>query len=161
MAAARLKVAILIVSTTASKDPSTDASQITLSDVLEKEGDGKWELVDTKIVSDVVTQIQRQIMLWADVAEGEGVINLIVTTGGTGFATADNTPEVGLFVTPCYFSSVNSDANCRAHGVLDARLFRFYCISKPPVSYTACWLRLSALHPVSRSSFPMNEVWPL
>ncbi|KAI0415485.1 molybdenum cofactor synthesis domain-containing protein [Xylaria grammica] len=91
MAGAPLKVALLIVSTTAAKDPSTDASRLALSDVLDKEGGGKWELVDTKIVSDVVTQIQRQIMLWTDIA-GEDV-NLIVTTGGTGFATSDNTPE--------------------------------------------------------------------
>ena len=98
MAEGRLKAALLVISTTAAKDPSTDASQLALSDVLEKEGGGKWELVETKIVSDVVTQIQRQIMLWADVpAEG---INLIVTTGGTGFATADNTPEVRF--KPCF-----------------------------------------------------------
>lgn len=95
MAEGRLKVALLIVSTTASKDPSTDSSQLALSHVLEKEGGGKWELVDTKIVPDVVIQIQRQIMLWSDVA-AEG-INLVVTTGGTGFATSDNTPEVTIF----------------------------------------------------------------
>ncbi|XXG98230.1 hypothetical protein Hte_004553 [Hypoxylon texense] len=86
-----LRVALLIVSTTAARDPSTDASQGVLSDVLENEGGGKWELVDTKIVPDVTTQIQRQIMLWADVAAD--TINLILTTGGTGFAVADNTPE--------------------------------------------------------------------
>jgi gephyrin len=86
-----LKVGILIVSTTASKDPSTDAAEPVLRDVFEKEGEGKWEIADTKIVPDVVTQIQRQIMLWADIAEG---ISLIITTGGTGFAIADNTPEV-------------------------------------------------------------------
>ncbi|CAJ2513892.1 Uu.00g020110.m01.CDS01 [Anthostomella pinea] len=86
-----LKVALLIVSTTAAKDPSTDASEQALSDVLKSEGGGRWELADTKIVPDEVTQIQRQIMLWADgAAEG---FNLILTTGGTGFATSDSTPE--------------------------------------------------------------------
>jgi gephyrin len=87
-----LQVAILIISTTAAKDPSTDASGAVLKDVLEQEGGGRWDLVDTKIVPDDVVQIQRQIMLWAD-ASAQG-INLILTTGGTGFATADNTPEV-------------------------------------------------------------------
>ncbi|KAI8628313.1 molybdenum cofactor synthesis domain-containing protein [Xylariaceae sp. FL1651] len=91
MAQVPLRVALLIVSTTAAKDPSTDASQLALSEVLENEGGGNWELVDTKIVPDVVTQIQRQVMLWADVAAES--VNLILTTGGTGFATADNTPE--------------------------------------------------------------------
>ncbi|KAI1335819.1 gephyrin [Xylariaceae sp. FL0016] len=86
-----LKAALLIVSDTAAKDPSTDASQLALSEVLDKEGDGKWELAETKIVPDSVTQIQRQVMLWADVAAKD--INLILTTGGTGFATSDQTPE--------------------------------------------------------------------
>lgn len=94
MAGEPLRVALLIISTTAAKDPSTDSSQVALSNVLEKEGGGKWKLVDTKIVSDVVVQIQRQIMLWADGAAED--VNLIVTTGGTGFATSDNTPEVRL-----------------------------------------------------------------
>lgn len=92
MASTTLRAVLLIVSTTAAKDPSTDASQAVLSDVLEEEGGGHWELVDTKIVPDVATQIQRQIMLWTDVAAD--TINLILTTGGTGFAVADNTPEV-------------------------------------------------------------------
>ncbi|KAI1460307.1 gephyrin [Annulohypoxylon moriforme] len=91
MSDATLRVALLIVSTTAAKDPSSDASQDVLSEVLEKEGGGKWTLVDTKIVPDVVTQIQRQITLWTDIAAD--TINLILTTGGTGFAVADNTPE--------------------------------------------------------------------
>ncbi|KAI1093051.1 gephyrin [Rostrohypoxylon terebratum] len=91
MSGATLRVALLIVSTTAAKDPSTDASQDVLSEVLEREGDGKWILTDTKIVPDVVTQIQQQIMLWADIAAD--TINLILTTGGTGFAVADHTPE--------------------------------------------------------------------
>ncbi|KAI1346534.1 molybdenum cofactor synthesis domain-containing protein [Xylaria sp. FL0043] len=113
MAGASLKAALLIVSTTAAKDPSTDASQLALSDVLDKEGGGKWELVDTKIVSDVVTKIQRQIMLWADVAD-EG-INLIVTTGGTGFATSDNTPEA-------VSALLHKQAPGLVHGMLAASL---------------------------------------
>ncbi|KAK5624952.1 hypothetical protein RRF57_000668 [Xylaria bambusicola] len=113
MAEARLKVAVLIISTTAAKDPSTDASQLALSDVLDKEGGGKWELVDTKIVSDVVTQIQRQIMLWADVAAEN--INLIVTTGGTGFAIADNTPEA-------VSALLHKQAPGLVHGMLAASL---------------------------------------
>ncbi|KAI0594375.1 hypothetical protein F4775DRAFT_586168 [Biscogniauxia sp. FL1348] len=86
-----LRVALLIVSTTAARDPSTDSSERVLSDVLEKEGGGKWRLVDTKIVPDVVADIQRQLTLWADVAAEP--MNLILTTGGTGFATSDSTPE--------------------------------------------------------------------
>lgn len=94
MAEAPFKVALLIVSTTAAKDPSTDSSRVALSNVIEKEGGGKWELVDTKIVSDGLVQIQDQIMQWADAAAE--AVHLILTTGGTGFATSDNTPEVRL-----------------------------------------------------------------
>lgn len=96
MATSPLKVAILIVSTTASKNPASDKSELVLRDVIESEGGGQWEVVETKIVSDHVPQIQRQIMLWADL--GADAVNLIVTTGGTGFAVTDHTPEVSLCI---------------------------------------------------------------
>lgn len=86
-----LKVAILIVSTTASKDPSTDAAAQTLRSVFQEDGSGRWDVIETKIVADSVLEIQRQIMLWTDAADS---VNLIVTTGGTGFAVSDQTPEV-------------------------------------------------------------------
>ena len=86
-----LKAAILIVSTTASKDPSTDSSGGILKDVFEQDGGGKWEVTDTKIVGDEVLEIQRSIRNWAD---RDDDVNLIITTGGTGFAVHDSTPEV-------------------------------------------------------------------
>ncbi len=85
-----LRAAILVVSTTASKDPSTDASDSTLRGIFEAAGGDQWEVVETRIVPDNVLEIQSQIMHWADNVEP---INLILTTGGTGFAIADNTPE--------------------------------------------------------------------
>lgn len=89
-----LKAAILIVSTTASKDPSADSSVRILKDVFEREGGGKWEVVKTKIVGDEVLDIQRIIMNWAD---QQDAVNLIISTGGTGFAVHDSTPEVSIF----------------------------------------------------------------
>ncbi|KAL2754557.1 hypothetical protein ACRALDRAFT_2060368 [Sodiomyces alcalophilus JCM 7366] len=86
-----LKVAILVVSTSAHKDPSTDKSELVLRDVIDSEGGGRWEVTETKIVSDHVPHIQRQIMLWADI--GFEAVDLILTTGGTGFAVSDHTPE--------------------------------------------------------------------
>lgn len=86
-----LTAAILIVSTTAAKDPSTDATAPILKEVIEVEGAGKWSVTGQAIVSDDVLAIQRQIMQWADAPDAP---NLIVTTGGTGFAVADGTPEV-------------------------------------------------------------------
>ena len=86
-----LKAAILVVSTTASKDPSADSSGGILKDVFDQEGGEKWEVTKTKIVGDVVLDIQRSIMGWTD---GEDAVNLIISTGGTGFAVHDSTPEV-------------------------------------------------------------------
>lgn len=86
-----LTAAILIVSTTASKDPSTDASASILRDVFRDEGDDKWAVAAEAIVSDDTAAIQRQVTQWAD---GPDAPNLIITTGGTGFAIADGTPEV-------------------------------------------------------------------
>lgn len=86
-----LRAAILVVSTTAAKDSSTDSSSGILKDVFDTEGAGQWEVSATKIVGDVVLDIQRAVMQWAD---GEDAVNVIVSTGGTGFAVFDNTPEV-------------------------------------------------------------------
>jgi gephyrin len=91
MAQQRLTVAILIVSNTAAKDPATDASESVLRGVFDAEDHGNWGVLETKIVPDDVLQIQRQIQQWTDDIDGP---NLVVTTGGTGFAVADLTPEV-------------------------------------------------------------------
>lgn len=93
-----LTAAILVVSTTASKDPSTDASTSVLRNVLKEDGGGKWEVKSEGIVSDDALAIQQQIMRWTDEADP---VNLIITTGGTGFAVSDTTPEVWSFIKPC------------------------------------------------------------
>jgi gephyrin len=90
MSSPTLKAAILIFSTTA---PSTDSSAGILSDVFKKEEGAKWDVIETTIVSDDVLSIQRSIMGWTD---RENVINLVITTGGTGFALQDHTPEVNI-----------------------------------------------------------------
>jgi len=88
----KLRAAILVVSTTAANDPSTDSSGGVLKEVFEQEDGSKWEVTETTIVSDDVSAIQRSIIGWADV---HNAVNVIVTTGGTGFAISDRTPEVG------------------------------------------------------------------
>ncbi|KAK3352957.1 MoaB/Mog domain-containing protein [Lasiosphaeria hispida] len=107
-----LKAAILIVSTTAAKDPSTDAADVALRSVFDESGGGQWTVTESKIVSDVTTQIQQQITLWADTADP---INLIVTTGGTGFAVADHTPEAVSVL-------LHKQAPGLVHGMLAASL---------------------------------------
>lgn len=86
----KLKASILILSDTAFRDPSTDKAGDTLSDVFANEGNGQWAVCDPKIVPDDVLAIQKEVSLLCD---GEDYVNLLITTGGTGFAVKDNTPE--------------------------------------------------------------------
>ncbi|KAG5982792.1 hypothetical protein E4U55_001330 [Claviceps digitariae] len=85
-----LTAALLIVSTTAAEDPATDSSASVLRAVFAEDGGDRWNVVAESIVADDVRAIQKQVMQWAD---GPGAPNLIVTTGGTGFAVMDGTPE--------------------------------------------------------------------
>ena len=85
----KLKAGILVISETASKDPSTDKAIPTLNEVFSAAG--QWEVKKTQIVPDSVLDIQRTIQQWS---LGEDALNLIVTSGGTGFAVKDVTPEV-------------------------------------------------------------------
>nr|POF01414.1 molybdenum cofactor synthesis protein cinnamon [Quercus suber] len=84
-----LRAAILVVSDTAAKDPSADRVIPALRKVLATSG--KWTISDTKVVPDDVLDIQKAITYWTD---REDFINLVVTSGGTGFAQKDTTPEV-------------------------------------------------------------------
>ncbi|KAF1919612.1 hypothetical protein BDU57DRAFT_593417 [Ampelomyces quisqualis] len=86
----KLKAAILIVSDTASNDGSTDECIPILTDVFGTVGDNQWEVTETGIVPDDVLAIQKSVRHWTDCHEP---VNLIVTCGGTGFATKDVTPE--------------------------------------------------------------------
>jgi gephyrin len=94
MAESKLKVAILIVSDTASKDASTDKCAPVLHAVFD--ATGGWEVVETKIVPDNVDAISEFVRGWTDSVDR--VANCIITSGGTGFATKDMTPEVSPYV---------------------------------------------------------------
>ncbi|KAL2263189.1 hypothetical protein VTK26DRAFT_7844 [Humicola hyalothermophila] len=109
---APLRAAILVVSTTAAKDPSTDAAEASLRSVFEQDGGEHWNVIESKIVSDITTDIQRQITLWTDATDP---VNLVVTTGGTGFAVADQTPEAVSVL-------LHKQAPGLVHGMLAASL---------------------------------------
>lgn len=64
-------------------------------DVFANEGGGRFDTNDTAIITDDVLEIQRAITQRTD---GDDFINLIVTSGGTGFTQKDVTPEVCTFV---------------------------------------------------------------
>ena len=87
-----LKAAILIVSETAYSEPSTDRAGDILVNTFVNDGGGQWNVQQSVIVPDRVPAIQRYIHQWCD-DSGNDFVNLIVTTGGTGFARKDSTPE--------------------------------------------------------------------
>ena len=86
----KLTAAILIISDTAFQDPATDKAGDILSDVFAHEGNGQWTVNDRKIVPDDILAIQQAVSLFCD---RDDHVNLLITTGGTGFAVKDNTPE--------------------------------------------------------------------
>ncbi|KAL4820603.1 hypothetical protein BDW67DRAFT_152747 [Aspergillus spinulosporus] len=110
MAEQRLKAAILVVSDTAFQDPASDRVIGTLTDVFS--ADGPWEKPISKIVPDDVLQIQRTVCDWAD---SPSPVNLVLVSGGTGFAVKDNTPEA---VTPL----LHRHAPGLVHGMISASL---------------------------------------
>jgi len=91
----RLTAAILIISQTASEDPTSDKGGPILREALDAAGgsNATWDVVEVKIVPDDVLEIQRAITGWTD---SEDYANLVITSGGTGFASKDVTPEVCL-----------------------------------------------------------------
>ncbi|THX08062.1 hypothetical protein D6D17_04430 [Aureobasidium pullulans] len=106
----KLTASIIIISETASADPSTDKCIPTLQKVFTSLGASKWEVTATKIIPDDVTKIQNAVL--QSCAEG---VNLIVTSGGTGFAVKDVTPEA---VGPL----IQKHAPGLVHGMLAASL---------------------------------------
>ncbi|ORE08481.1 hypothetical protein BCV72DRAFT_89270 [Rhizopus microsporus var. microsporus] len=80
-------VGVLTVSDTASNDASLDKSGPTIIEILSKED--KYSVEKQLIVPDEIRDIQKTIETWTD----QYNLNLILLTGGTGFAERDRTPE--------------------------------------------------------------------
>ena len=79
-----LKIAILTISDT--RKPVDDRSGDLLVNSLQKAG---HELAERAIVRDEIEDIRKQVSKWAD----DDSIQIIITTGGTGFTGRDITPE--------------------------------------------------------------------
>lgn len=82
-----IRVGILTISDTSSSKPKADRSGPLLRESLTAVG---WKVVDTAITSDDAKEISKAILKWTDIEE----LDVIITTGGTGFGVRDNTPEV-------------------------------------------------------------------
>lgn len=79
---------ISLVSDTASLDPEKDRSGPLLAALLSEAG--KYSVQEQTIVPDEIELIRKTIEYWSDVLN----LDLILITGGTGFASRDRTPEV-------------------------------------------------------------------
>ncbi|KAF0453061.1 MoaB/Mog domain-containing protein [Gigaspora margarita] len=83
-------VGILTVSDTCSRDSTKDRSGPVLKTLFEETSQLKKPFhVKTKIVKDDTFEIQKSVKDWCDVEN----LDLVVTTGGTGFGVRDITPE--------------------------------------------------------------------
>lgn len=84
-----IKVAIITVSDKGSKGEREDISGQKIREIVEAED---WEVVDYQIVPDEKAEITGLLNQLADNSQAD----LILTTGGTGFAVRDHTPEATL-----------------------------------------------------------------
>ncbi|KAG0233343.1 hypothetical protein BGW41_001505 [Actinomortierella wolfii] len=83
----KLRVGILTISDTASKDPAADASGPALRTLIEAEP--RFVVETSAIIPDDFKTIQKTVTAWCDDLD----LHLVLTTGGTGFGVRDCTPE--------------------------------------------------------------------
>ena len=81
-----IKAAILTISDSCSQGLQEDLSGATIENIL-KEND--FEVIDKRIVPDEADRISAELIQFAD----EAKLDIVFTTGGTGFSRRDVTPE--------------------------------------------------------------------
>jgi len=82
-----IRVGILTISDTSSSNPKADRSGPLLRDIITAAG---WNVANTEITSDDPKEISKAILKLTDIEE----LDVVITSGGTGFGVCDNTPEV-------------------------------------------------------------------
>lgn len=87
----KLTAAVLTISDRGAKGERMDESGPAIVSILKESG---YEIVETMILPDEKKQIEKNLIRLADQRQ----VNLILTTGGTGFSTRDYTPEATMAV---------------------------------------------------------------
>lgn len=86
-----IRTSILTVSDRSARGERADTSGPAIRDLVSTQ---KWEIIRMDVVPDDLGKIQQTLETWADTGDQD----VILTTGGTGFAPRDITPEATLAV---------------------------------------------------------------
>lgn len=81
-----IRFGILTVSDRAARGERADTSGPALAALIQGEG---WSVVRQSLLPDLEADIRTELISWAD----SGEVDVILTTGGTGFSLRDVTPE--------------------------------------------------------------------
>jgi len=82
----QIRFGILTVSDRSARGERADLSGPALVEAITAQG---WQVARTEIVADDLISLKKTLSAWAD----GGGVDVILTTGGTGFARRDITPE--------------------------------------------------------------------
>lgn len=85
----KITFGILTISDRSSRGEREDRSGPALAEAIRKQG---WQILWSKIVPDDLLTIRDTLIHWAD----SGELDVILTSGGTGFSPRDVTPEATL-----------------------------------------------------------------
>ena len=86
-----MRIAILTVSDRSARGERSDQSGPVLTQAVTAQG---WQVVQQAVLPDDLVALSDLLVRWAD----SGEIDIILTTGGTGFSPRDVTPEATLAV---------------------------------------------------------------
>ncbi len=86
-----MNVAILTVSDRSAAGDRDDVSGLLIKERIEAQG---WQVKFYSVIPDEGSEIEKYLIQWSD----SGEVDLILTTGGTGFSPRDITPESTLSV---------------------------------------------------------------
>lgn len=102
-----IRVGIITISDRSAHGERPDESGPALVDAISQQG---WQVLQTAILPDDFDQVKAMLIEWAD----RGDIDVILTTGGTGFSSRDITPEATQAViqrpTPGLAEAMRSDS---------------------------------------------------
>ncbi len=156
-----IRIAVLTVSDRSSRGLREDLSGPAIQEMAVSFG---WQVASTAVVPDEIVAIQEVLVNWADT----GKFDIIFTTGGTGFAPRDVTPEATLGVierpTPGISEALRANSlRITAHAILSRAVSGIRnntLIINFPGSPRACRENLEYLAPVLPHAVDLMRDYP-